>query len=134
MSLNDTLKNVVNNVSGGLACGLVDLQSGMLLGAHHSVPYFTQSFLDAVAAAAVDMMRGRNVTAVQKMMAAQRGIATAPGFTEIQMTSESTYHFVSEVPGKPNALVVLVTSRQANLGMGWAGLRNALPEIAPHCP
>ncbi|MDQ6974264.1 MAG: hypothetical protein Q9M10_05220 [Mariprofundaceae bacterium] len=134
MSLNDTLKNVVDNVSGALGCGVVDLQSGMLLGAHHSVPYFTQSFLDAVGAAAVDMIRGRNVSAVQKMMAAQRGVDTAPRFTEIQMTSENTYHFVSEVPGKPNALVILITSKQTNLGMGWAGLRAALPEIAPECP
>ncbi|MBL1353491.1 MAG: hypothetical protein COA61_009235 [Zetaproteobacteria bacterium] len=134
MSLNDTLKNVVNNVSGALGCGVVDLQSGMLLGAHHSVPYFTQSFLDAVGAAAVDMMRGRNVNAVQKMMAAQRGVEQVSGFTEIQMTSENTYHFVAEVPGKPNALVILITSKQTNLGMGWAGLRQALPEIAPKCP
>ncbi|MDQ6953182.1 MAG: hypothetical protein Q9M15_06630 [Mariprofundaceae bacterium] len=134
MSLNDTLKNVVNNVSGALGCGVVDLQSGMLLGAYHSVPYFTQSFLDAVGAAAVDMIRGRNVVAVQKMIATQRGVDKAPGFTEIQMTSENTYHFVSVVPGKPNALVILITSKQTNLGMGWAGLRQALPEIAPKCP
>ncbi|MDQ6991170.1 MAG: hypothetical protein Q9M11_05505 [Mariprofundaceae bacterium] len=134
MSLNDTLKNVVDNVSGALGCGVVDLQSGMLLGAYHSVPYFTQSFLDAVGAAAVDMIHGRNVTAVQKMIAAQRGVDVGPRFTEIQMTSENTYHFVSEVPGKPNALVILITSKQANLGMGWAGLRAALPEIAPKCP
>ncbi|MBL1353490.1 MAG: hypothetical protein COA61_009230 [Zetaproteobacteria bacterium] len=134
MSLNDTLKNVVDNVSGALGCGVVDLQSGMLLGAYHSVPYFTQSFLDAVGAAAVDMIRGRNVVAVQKMIATQRGADKAPGFTEIQMTSENTYHFVSVVPGKPNALVILITSKQTNLGMGWAGLRQALPEIAPKCP
>jgi len=134
MSLNDTLKDVVDNISGALGCGVVDLNSGMLLGAHHSVPYFTQSFLDAVGAAAVDMIRGRNVVAVQKMMATQRGVENTPRFTEIQMTSENTFHFVSEVPGKPNALVILITSKQTNLGMVWAGLRKALPEIAQKCP
>jgi len=81
MSLNDTLKDVV------------DLTSGMLLGA---VPYFT---------------------GVQKMMATQRGVENTPRFTEIQMTSGNTYYFGTEVPGKPNALVILITNKKLEYGL-----------------
>ena len=31
-------------------------------------------------------------------------------------------------------LVVMITTRKTNLGMGWVALRSALSEIAPHCP
>ena len=53
---------------------------------------------------------------------------------EIQMTTPKTYHFMAVIPGKPNALAILITGRSANLGMGWAGLRGALVELEPMCP
>jgi hypothetical protein len=38
------------------------------------------------------------------------------------------------IPEKPNALLVLVTSKKANLGMGWSSIRMAVPKLAPLCP
>ncbi len=134
MSLNDVLKRVVNDVDGALGCGVVDLNTGLILGACHNVPYFTQSYLDAVGAAAVDMLRGRNVSAVYKMLAAQRGDDEGGKFYEIQMTSDNTYHFLTIVEGKPNALLVLITSKKTNLGMGWAAVRGVMAEVAAFCP
>ncbi len=134
MSLNNVLRNILEDVEGALGCGVVDLNTGLILGACHNVPYFTQSYLDAVGAAAVDMLRGRNVSAVYKMLAAQRGDGTIGRFYEIQMTSDNTYHFLATVEGKPDALMVLVTSKRTNLGMGWSALRGAMADIAPLCP
>lgn len=65
MNINEVLKGLVDDVDGGLACSVVDLESGLMLGAYHTVPYFTQSYIDAVAAAAVDMFRGKTVTTVE---------------------------------------------------------------------
>lgn len=134
MSLNDVLKNVINDVDGALGCGVVDLNSGLILGACHNVPYFTQSYLDAVGAAAVDLLRGRNVSAVYKMLDAQRGEGGSGKFSEIQMTSDNTYHFLAVVTGKPDALLVLITSKKSNLGMGWAAVRGVMADVAAHCP
>jgi len=134
VSLNDVLRNLVEEIDGALGCSVVDLNSGMVLAVHHSIPYFTQSFVDAAGAAAVDMFRGRNVTAVERMLASQRGDTSSYHTFEMQMTSAKAYHFMSIIPDKPNSLVVLITSTKANLGMGWAALRMALPEIAPSCP
>jgi hypothetical protein len=50
------------------------------------------------------------------------------------MTTDNTYHFMMIIPEKPDALVVLITSRKANLGMGWASLRRSLNKLAPLCP
>jgi len=134
MSLQDTLKSLVDDVDGALGAAVVDLGSGLMLGAHHSIPYFTQSYVDAVAAAAVDMFRGKTITAVEKMLAAQRGEEMSYHVKEIQMTTDGTYHFMTVVPEKPNALLVLITKTSTNLGMGWTAVRKSLAEVAPHCP
>jgi predicted regulator of Ras-like GTPase activity (Roadblock/LC7/MglB family) len=134
MTLNDICNSLVKEVNEALGFAVVDISSGLMLAVAHNVPYFTQSYLDAVAAAAVDMFRGKTITNVEKLLSAQRGRETKNLVQEIQMTTEGTYHFMAIVPGKPQCLVVLITSRKANLGMGWAALRNALPDIAPLCP
>lgn len=134
MNINDICGEVVRNVDAALGCAVVDLNSGLLLGVSHNVPYFTQSYLDAVAAAAVDMFRGRTVSAVEDMIANMRGSTRKHMIKEVQMSTDNTFHFMMVVPDKPDALVVLVTSRKANLGMGWSSLRMAVPKIAPLCP
>lgn len=132
--LNDVCSELVGSLEGALGIAVVDLETGLLLGVEHKVPYFTQSYLDAVAAAAVDMFRGKGISSVEKLLSQQRGQKVERTIKEVQMTTERTYHFMSIVPGKPNALAVLITTTKANLGMGWASLRKALPEIAPYCP
>ncbi len=132
--LNAICRQILDDVDSAVAAAVVDLDSGLLLAVAHDVPYFSQSYLDAVAAAAVDMFRGKGVTNVEKLLSQQRGSEVANSIHEVQMTTEKTFHFMSIVPGKPNALALLVTSKKANLGMGWAALRNALPQIAPGCP
>lgn len=133
-SLNDVCASVMDDVDGALGIAVVDLSTGLLLGVAHNVPYFTQSYLDAVAAAAVDMFRGKGVAGVEKLLSQQRGTPVKNSIREVQMSTERTYHFMSIVPGKPDSMAVLITSTKANLGMGWAALRKSLPEIAPHCP
>jgi len=134
MALNDVMKTLVSEVEGALACAVVDLESGLMLAAHHTVPYFTQSYMDAVAAAAVDVFRGKTVATVEKLLTLQRGVEVKNSIMEIQMATEGTYHFMLTVSGKPNALMVLVTTRKVNLGMGWTSVRRAVKEVAPFCP
>lgn len=132
--LDDLLQEVIADVDGALGCAVVDLESGLLLGVAHSVPYFTSSYLEAVAAAAVDMLRGKNVRAVESLLSNQRGKTVEHMIKEIQMTTDNTLHFMAVVPEKPNALIVLITSRKTNLGMGWSSVRKAMIAVAPLCP
>jgi len=135
MEINSILKDIVNNVDDALGCGVVDLRSGMLLGLHHIVPYFTQSYLDAVGAAAVDLFRGRNISNVYKLLASHTGSEDSVGrIHEIQTTSDNTFHFMTAIPNSPDALLVLITGKKANIGMGWATVRKAARDIEPFCP
>ncbi|WP_317931175.1 hypothetical protein [Halioxenophilus sp. WMMB6] len=132
--LDTACQNLISEVNDALGAAVVDLSSGLLLSAHHNVPYFTQSYLDAVAAAAVDMFRGKNVNTVESLLSNQRGIEVRNSIKEVQMSTDHTFHFMSVVPGKENCLLVLITGRKANLGMGWSALRSSLTVIAPLCP
>ncbi len=132
--LDDVLNGIIRDVDGALGCAVVDLNSGLLLSVSHNVPYFTQSYLEAVAAAAVDMLRGKNVLAVESLLSSTRGSKVENTIKEIQMTTDNTYHFMAVLPQKPNNLVVLITNRKTNLGMGGSAVRTALPKIAPLCP
>ncbi len=134
MSVNDIVKEVVANVDGALGCAVVDLNSGLIVGVYHTVPFFTQSYIDAVAATAVDMFRGDTVKTVEKLLELQRGEGLSDTIQEVQMTTDNTLHFMATVPNKPNALMVLITTKKTNIGMGWAALRSALKQVAPHCP
>ena len=133
-SINDVCNELVDTVAGALGCGFVALSSGLLLGLPHKVPYFTQSYLDAVAAAAVDMFRGKTIGAVEQLLSATRGSKVEHSLKEVQMTTDKTYHFMSIIKEKPNCLVVLITKTTTNLGMGWNGLRSRVPQIEPLCP
>lgn len=132
--LDDILSEVIRDVDGALACAVVDMNNGLLLAVSHSVPYFNQSYLEAVAAAAVEMFRGKNISTIESLLSAQRGNATKNAITEIQMTTDGTFHFLAIVRDKPHILMALITNRKTNLGMGWMAVRNNLPKIGLLCP
>lgn len=134
MDINDICSEILNSVDSALGCAVVDLTSRQLLGVSHSVPYFTQSYLEAVAGAAVDMFRGRTINGVEEMIANMRGNSKKHLIQEMQMTTENTFHFMMVLPEKPDNLVILVTSKKANLGTGWASLRTAIPRLTSLCP
>jgi hypothetical protein len=133
-NLDQITREVVTSVDGALGCAVVDLSSGLLLSVSHNVPYFTQTYLEAVAAAAVDMFRGKNVQAVESLLSNQRGKPVENSVMEMQMTTPATLHFMAICPDKPNGLVVLITSKKTNQGMGWAQLRKSLTQISPLVP
>lgn len=99
MNLNDICNNLLKEVNEALGVAVVDVSSGLMLAVAHNVPYFTQSYLDAVAAAAVDMFRGKTITNVEKLLSATRGKECKNLVQEVQMTTEGTFHFMSIVPG-----------------------------------
>jgi hypothetical protein len=132
-SAQEACKTILEKVDDCLAVGVVDLNTGMLMGVHHTVPYFTQAYLDAVAAAAVEMFRGKNVRRVEELLSQQRGEPIKDSFEEIFVSSPKVYHFMIAIKDK-GAVVVMVTKRSTNQGMGWAALRNGLPSVKATLP
>jgi hypothetical protein len=132
-STTEVCKTILDRVDDCLAVGVVDLNTGMLMGVHHSVPYFTQAYLDAVAAAAVEMFRGKNVRRVEEMLSQQRGEVIKDSFEEIFISSPKVFHFMATIKDK-GAVVVMVTKKTVNQGMGWAAIRTNLNAIKGTLP
>ena len=103
-TLDNILREIVTNVDGALGVAVVDLNSGLLLGVYHTIPYFTHSFMEAAAAASVDMVKGKTVRAVESLLSTQRGKTIEHSIKEIQISSDHTYHFLSIIPSKPDNL------------------------------
>lgn len=125
------MESVILDVDGALGCAVADMRSGALLGVAHHVPYFTHEYLEAVAAAAVEMFRGQTVRHVEDLIALQRGRPSERLIEEIQMTTSHTIHFMMVLPNHPEAAVVLITNRETSLGMGWSATRRSVLEIEP---
>lgn len=132
--IDEACRAVVENVEGALACGVVDLDSGLMLGIYNSVQY-TQSLIEVIAASTMDIFRGPNIGRIEQMVRAHRGQVENGEhyFQEIHITSVHTYHFAKTVRDG-RAVVMLVTRKATNIGMGWAQLRAAIPRIEPHVP
>ena len=128
MSISGVCQKVVENMSDGLACGLVDINTGLLMGVHHLVPHFTPDYLDAVAAASVEMFNGRTVKRIEQLLSSMSDTPVQESFEEIFTSSPRVFHFMKLIREK-NVIVVLVTRKSVSQGMGWASLRNAVSEF-----
>ncbi len=132
--IDDACKEVVDAVDGSVACGVVDLDSGLLLGIHNNSQY-TSTLNEVVAAATMDLFRGANVGRIEQMVRSHRGVPEDGEhyFHEVHVTSSHNFHFAKAIKdGK--AVMMLVTKKTTNVGMGWAQLKAAIPKVEPHVP
>ena len=97
----------------------------------HNVDYFNQTYLDAVAAAAVQMFRGETVTHVEELISERRGVPPEHMIEEVQMSTVRTYHFMMVLPNHHEAALVLITDRRANVGISWSALRRTVLDVEP---
>ena len=132
--MDDGCKKIVEGVDGAVACGVVDLDTGMLLGVHNAEQY-SQTLNEVVAAATMDVFRGPNVSKIEQMVRSHRGQPEDDGhyFEEVHVTSKNNFHFAKTIKGG-KAVIMLVTKKTTNVGMGWANIKQAVPELEPMVP
>jgi hypothetical protein len=133
MTVADVCQKVVDNMNDGLACAIVDVNTGMLLGIHHLVPHFTTNYLDAVAAAAVEMFSGRTVKRIEQLLSSMSGVPVQESFEEIFTSSPRVFHFMKLIREK-QVIIILVTRKSVSQGMGWAALRNSVADFITALP
>jgi hypothetical protein len=126
-------QNVVENMQDGLACGLVDRNSGLFMAIHHIVPHFSPEYLDAISAAAVELFYGRTVKRVEELLSTLRGTPVQDSFEEMFIASTTVFHFMKYIRQK-EVIAILVTHRGVSQGLGWAALRNTLPRFIANLP
>jgi hypothetical protein len=130
MSLDSAIAETVKAVPDAVACGLVDMSTGMLIGVK-TVDSHPQEVLDLVAAATSDLFQGSNVSAIEKLFKKARGTANDDRhyFQEIVVLSDNLIHVFLRGKKSQGQVTVVVTRASANLGMVLTKSRQAAAKI-----
>jgi len=127
---NELSKQILDAIPGGVACGIVDLQTGLLRGSHVIPTHLTRAHIEAVAAVSVDMVRGRTVQRVEQLVARLSGREIQNSIEELFFATKLYFHYLQCLPDT-SVLIVVVTDRHANRGLIWAKLKAALDRLPP---
>ena len=131
-SLSDACQAIAELANAHLV-GVVDLRNGSLLGVYQAKPVFTETYLDALAAAAADMVRGRTVQAVEQLISHHQGQTYENSVQELLVKTPTLNQFISVIPSNTNFAAVMTSDRSTNFAMSWSHLRNGLPRLGELC-
>jgi hypothetical protein len=113
-----------------IASGLVDMSTGMLL-AVDTLDDHPSEVLDLLAAATFDLFQGRNVTMIEDIWKARRGVPQDDHhyFQEILVHSDNLVHVFLRSPVSQDIVAVVVCRRSANTGMLLAQARIVMKQL-----
>lgn len=118
--LDAACRDVMSNVDGALACAMVDLENGLLIGFHAADR--SKPLEEALTQATIDLLCRRSAGAPSQ------GLSVIA--LEAHVMSERSYHFAKVLDGG-KAAIMLVTNRSTNAALGSAQLKAAIPKISP---
>lgn len=129
MNVNQALNEALKVVPKAVAAGIVDMDSGMMLGIKTTESH-PQEVFDFLAAATKDMYEGENVTNIENLFKKSRGVKSDERyFQEIIVTSKNLLHFFTRLPGQQSVVFAVVTTRDANVGLVLVKGREVSREI-----
>lgn len=117
MSIEEAVRDVLKSVPKAVACGVVDMGTGMLLDVKTTESH-PSAVLDLVAAATKDLFEGEMVQQIEDHFRKARGErGNESYFEEIIVNSKNLIHVFTRLPKNPNVVLVSVARRSANLGL-----------------
>ena len=128
MKLDELCKTIIENKPDILACCVVNLKNGVILGVHNVSSNFFQPYLDVVAAMVVQLFRGNEIKQVESFLSSFQSREISNALEEIMMGMSGVYHFMKVIPNQDVA-AVMVTKKSVNQAIGWLAIRNAIPLI-----
>ncbi len=129
MSLDAQIATMVKTVPECVAAGVVDIQTGMLLGIK-TIDSHPQEVIDLVAAATGDLFQGPNVQAIESLFKKMRGVTDNHHyFQEIIILSDNLIHVFQRGKRNEDVVVIVVCRVSASLGMVLSKSRTALPSL-----
>ncbi len=112
-----------------VASGLVDMSTGMLL-AVDTLDDHPSEVLDLLAATTFDLFQGRNVTMIEDIFKARRGVQTDRHyFQEILVHSDNLVHVFLRSAQNQDIVAVVVCRNTANTGMLFAQARIVMKQL-----
>lgn len=131
MGYDEELNNYQRSVPDCVAVGVVDLQSGMLLGIK-TLDSQPAEVIDLAAAATGDLFQGANVTAIERLFRKSRGQVANDEHhynREVIALSDSMIHIFQRGQQAENFVLCTVCRVSANLGMALVRARMGMPTL-----
>jgi hypothetical protein len=127
--IGETVKLFRSQVPDCVASGLVDMSTGMLL-AVDTLDDHPGDVLDLLAAATFDLFQGRNVTMIEDIFKARRGVHNDRHyFQEILVHSDNLVHIFLRSAPNQDIVAVVVCRKSANTGMLFAQARMVMKQL-----
>ena len=123
-AVSEQCREVMRAVDGAVACGILGLEEGVLLGYHAGASGMHPDALKIVAAAARELFIG----SVSRLAVLARGADDGAHLHEIHLGATHHHIFAKHLVEQRRALV-LVTEKSISIGMGWAMLRSKLDKL-----
>ncbi len=120
-ALSEACRGLMAAIDAALACTIVALDSGALIG-HHQSPALAEQVGPILAAATHALFAGPPLTRLAALEVGPTGVEVTQ---EAQLSAARHYLFARVLPDGRSA-VALLTRKTINIGMGWALLRSNL--------
>lgn len=121
--LNDACRDIVRAVDGAIACGILELERGFLLGFHEAATGLRSDAVKLVGAAGRELFVG-SVAHLARL----DGDDGDGALNEVLLTASRHHIFAKRLPEQRRAVIV-VTDKTISIGMGWAMLRSKLEKF-----
>ncbi len=129
MDLQTVCQEVMDDMEGSLGCVLADLETGLPLAAEYRAgTIMNGNMITLVSHVGIDLFRGKLALNFERSLSRDHG--SSDGFVrEVQLTTSTTYQFMSAVPGWDHVIFILVTNRNVSLGMGLLAVHHAVRRL-----
>jgi len=125
MEIQSICESAVKECGGALGCLVVDLSTGLVVASAHRPGMIPDDpGLAGILRLAGDLFRGPLLEQFVQMLPMEGSSAT--GFVrEAQISTSHSYQFMGSLPNWQDGLVLLITERTTNLGIGWMAVHRA---------
>ncbi len=117
MSVASIINSIINDVPKTVAAGLVDIETGRLLGIK-TVNKPPKEVMTMLTSATRDIFEGSNVTSIEAIFKKARGDSSDDHyFKEIMVISTNLIHVFSRLKSRPSLVIISVCQDNANMGL-----------------
>lgn len=127
--LNKALQGIAEKTDGVLGVAVIGISTRKLVGVAQPLNHLSPATMEAVAVSAVEMVRGKAVSAVELLLSESLGTPVESCIDELCINTKVTRIFIATVQDKPDFLMVLSTDTSINMAMGWMLVRRNMPLI-----
>lgn len=133
-NLNDICFQISQQNENITAAAVIEQNSALLLGLASETEDYSLDYFETIAAAAVNIFRGRNIKTVEKMIADMRGVPATSSIEEVQLVMQKNSVFISSIDSKPDILFFIMATKEADVDRVWTELRKNRIVVAEAAP